>query len=69
MQGNIETPEQKRERLKQQELKSNPMANMNDAFNRLNSSAPDVGSLGWKATGVIILVIIVCFIIASLIIR
>jgi len=68
MQSNKETPEQKRERLKKQELKSNPMGNMNDTFNRVVSGAPDVGSLGWKATGIIILLIIVGFIIASLII-
>lgn len=34
MQDNKETPEQKRKRLRQQELKSNPTGNMNDAFNR-----------------------------------
>lgn len=69
MQDNKGTPEQKRERLKQQELKSNPMGNMNDTFNRVNSGAPDVGSLGWKATGIIILVIIIGFISASFIIK
>ena len=34
MKDNKETPEQIRERLRQQELKSNPTGNLNDAFNR-----------------------------------
>ncbi|ALC91660.1 DUF6366 family protein [Neobacillus drentensis] len=68
MQDNKETPEQKRERLRQEELKRNPMGNMNDAFNRSNNgSLVDlVGSLGWKGTGILILVIIIGFILASL---
>ena len=68
MQDNKETPEQKRERLRQEELKRNPTDNMNDAFNRANSkSLVDlVGSLGWKGTGILILVIIIGFIVASL---
>jgi Family of unknown function (DUF6366) len=68
MQDNKETPEQKRERLRQEELKRNPTGNMNDAFNRANSgSLVDlVGSLGWKDTGILILVIIIGFIVASL---
>ena len=54
MQDNKETPEQKRERLRLQELKGNPPENMNDAFNRANSGglANLVGSLGWKGTGI-----------------
>ena len=32
-----ETPEQKRERLRQEELKRNPTGSMNDAFNRASS--------------------------------
>jgi hypothetical protein len=41
------------------------MANTNDAFNRANSGnlADLVGSLGWKGTGILILVIIIGFII------
>lgn len=68
MQNNKETPEQKRERLRQEELKSNSTGNMNDAFNRANSGnlADLVGSLGWKGTGILILVIIIGFIIVSL---
>ena len=68
MQDNKETPEQKRERLRQQELKDNPMGNMNDAYNRANSGGfvDLVGSLGWKGTGILILVIIIGIIVASI---
>lgn len=62
-----EAPETRRERLRQEELKRNPTGNLNDAFNRANSgSLVDlVGSLGWKGTGILILLIIIGFIIAS----
>lgn len=62
-----ETPEQQRERLRQQELKNNPTGNLNDSFNRANNgSLVDlVGSLGWKGTGILILVIILGFLIYS----
>jgi hypothetical protein len=67
MSENKETPERRRERLRQEELKRNPTGNMNDAFNRANSGGlvDLVGSLGWKGTGILILVIIIGFIIAS----
>jgi uncharacterized protein DUF6366 len=66
-----ETPERKRERLRQQELKNNPTGNLNDSFNRANNgSLVDlVGSLGWKGTGILILVIILGFIIYSVLFR
>ena len=62
-----ETPERQREKMRQEELKRNPTGNMNDAFNRANSGGlvDLVGSLGWKGTGILILVIIIGFIIAS----
>ncbi|MBO1511078.1 DUF6366 family protein [Metabacillus bambusae] len=68
MQDNKETPEQIRERLRQEELRSNPTGNMNDAFNRANRGnlSDLVGSLGWKGTGILILVIIIGFIIVSI---
>ncbi|KQL19095.1 DUF6366 family protein [Cytobacillus solani] len=67
MHYNKETPEQKRERLRQEETKRNPTGNLNDAFNRANSgSLMDlVESFGWKGTGILILVFIIGFIIAS----
>ncbi|WHY84045.1 DUF6366 family protein [Neobacillus novalis] len=66
-----ETPERQRERLRQEELKKNPTGNLNDAFNRANNgSLVDlVGSLGWKGTGILILVIILGVIIYSVFFR
>jgi hypothetical protein len=71
VQENKETPERKRERLRQQELKGNPTGNLNDAFNRANTgSLVDlVGSLGWKGTGILILVLIIGVIIASIFLK
>lgn len=65
--NNNETPESRRERLRQEELKNNPTGNAADAFNRANSVGlvDLVGSLGWKGTGILILVLIVGFIIFS----
>jgi hypothetical protein len=55
-----ETPEGKRERLRQQEWKNIPTGNLNDSLNRAsNGSLVDlVGGLGWKGTRIFILVII-----------
>ena len=66
-----ETPERKRERLRQQELKNNPTGNLNDSFNRANNGSLVnlVGSLGWKGTGILILVIILGFIIYTVFFR
>jgi hypothetical protein len=71
VQENKETPERKRERLKQQEIKGNPTGNLNDAFNRANNgSLVDlVGSLGWKGTGILILILIIGVIIASILLK
>ncbi|MGG2091525.1 DUF6366 family protein [Bacillus sp. S13(2024)] len=68
MQDNKETPEQKRERLRHEELKNNPTGNMNDAFNKANNGnlTDLVGSLSWRGTGILILIIIIGFIIISL---
>lgn len=66
-----ETPEQKRERLRLEELKKNPIGNMNDAFNRANNGSLNdlVGRLGWRGTGILIVVIIIIGIIASIIFK
>ena len=64
---NGETPERRRERLRQEELKRNPIGNMNDAFNR--GGTGNLTDLGWKGTGILIFVIIVGFIIASIILK
>ncbi|WP_096202946.1 DUF6366 family protein [Bacillus sp. FJAT-45350] len=62
-----ESPERRRERMRQEELRRNPTGNMSDAFNRANSGGlvDLVNSLGWKGTGILILVLIIGFIIAS----
>ena len=68
MSENSETPERKRERLRQAELKRNPSGNMNDALNRGGAGhLSDVaGSLGWKGIGIIILVIVIVFLLTSI---
>ncbi|QOY34665.1 DUF6366 family protein [Anaerobacillus isosaccharinicus] len=68
MSDNKEKPEDKRERLRQEEIKRNLASNIGDGFNRAQSgSLVDlVGSLGWKGTGILIIVIIVGYIIVSL---
>ncbi|MGG3928002.1 DUF6366 family protein [Metabacillus fastidiosus] len=66
-----ETPERKRERLRQEELKRNPTGNMNDAFNRTETGnlADLVASLGWKGTGILILITIIGFVVASIFLK
>lgn len=72
---NQETPERKRERLKQEEVKRNPAGNMNDAFNRneagnLSGNLSGLaGSLGWKGLGILITALIIGFIVASLFLK
>lgn len=55
-----ETPEERRERLRQKEL-SNPSSSVHGS-----NLADLVGGLGWKSTGIFILLIIAGFIIYSL---
>jgi Family of unknown function (DUF6366) len=45
-----ETPEEQRERLRQEELKENSTGALNDGFNRGENGnlADSVGGLGWK---------------------
>ena len=47
-----ETPEERRERLRQQELKRNPAAMHGGGLQDL------IGDLGWKGTGILFLIII-----------
>ncbi|MFP3888089.1 hypothetical protein HPB58_14930 [Priestia filamentosa] len=69
MNENKETPERRRERLRGEELKRNSTGNMNDAFNRaeMGNLADLVGGLSWKGMGILLIVIIIGFIVASLI--
>ncbi|WP_163581494.1 DUF6366 family protein [Gracilibacillus saliphilus] len=56
-----ETPERRRERMRQEELKKNPSGSI------YRSGLLDlVGSLGWKGTGILILLIILGFIIYTI---
>ncbi len=58
-----EKPEERRERMRQEELK-NPSSSIH------GSHLSDlVGGLGWKGTGILILVIIIGFIIASIFLK
>ena len=58
-----EIPEEKRERMRQEELK-NPSSSIH------GSNLSDlVDGLGWKGTGILILVIIIGFIIASIFLK
>ena len=68
MSDNKEKPEDMRERLRQEEIKRNLPSNIGDGFNRAqNGSLVDlVGGLGWKGTGILIIVIIVGYLILSL---
>ncbi|UTR10249.1 DUF6366 family protein [Evansella sp. LMS18] len=67
MKSNKETPEQRREKMRQEELRKNPTGNMRDASQRAQTGGlvDLVNSLGWKGTGVLILVIIIGYIIVS----
>lgn len=71
MENNKQTPEARRERMRQNEWKRNPTGNLNDSHNRGSSgSLVDlVGSLGWKGTGIFILVIIISYFIYALFFR
>ncbi|MEK0220683.1 DUF6366 family protein [Bacillus proteolyticus] len=55
-----ESPEEKRERMRQSELKSNPTGSLNDGLNRVESGCPVdmTGGMNWKGTGIIILVLL-----------
>jgi hypothetical protein len=55
-----ESPERSREKLRQEELKRNPSSSFHGG-----GLADLVGSIGWKGTGILILVIIIGFVVAS----
>jgi hypothetical protein len=63
-----ETPEEKRERLRQEELKKNPYGALRDGLDRgENGNLTDlVGDLGWKGTGILIIVLIVGYVLYKL---
>ncbi|MGM7701834.1 DUF6366 family protein [Pseudalkalibacillus sp. Hm43] len=63
-----EKPKDRRERLRQEEIKTNSASNIGDGFNRSHSGSfiDLVGSLSWKGTGTLIVIIIISYIIYSL---
>ena len=61
-----ETSEEKRERLRQQELKNNPGGALNDGVNHATSGT---GDMGWKGTGVLIVLLIVGYCIYQLFLK
>ncbi|KGX84874.1 DUF6366 family protein [Pontibacillus marinus] len=65
MQKNNGKPGEERERIRQEEVKRNPGGNLNDAFNRgEHTNLVDlVGGLGWRKTGLLIVVFSIVFII------
>ncbi|EJQ52601.1 Uncharacterized protein BWINRASL_01810 [Bacillus mycoides] len=62
---NKESPEEKRERMRQSELKNNPTGSLNDGLNRAESGNPVdmTGGMNWRSTGIIILVLLLGYII------
>ncbi|WP_413033477.1 DUF6366 family protein [Paenibacillus xylanilyticus] len=58
-----ETPERKRERLRQEEHQKNAAGTFKDGLDRaqFGNLAELMGSLGWVGTGVVIVVIITVF--------
>jgi hypothetical protein len=63
-----EKPEEKRERLRQKELKNNPTGSLNDSINRGSSGnlTDLIGGLGWKGMGGLIVVLIVGYVLYKL---
>ena len=65
MNNHKETPEEKRERLRKNELKNNPTGSLHDGLNR-GDSGNLTGGLGWKSMGMVIVGIIVGYVLYNL---
>ena len=63
-----ETPKEKRERLRQQELKKNPGGALRDGFSRgeTGNLTDLTGGMSWKGTGILIGVLIVGYVLYKL---
>ncbi|UPW81286.1 DUF6366 family protein [Lysinibacillus sp. Ag94] len=59
-----ETPEEKRERLKQSELKNNPTGSLNDGINR--GIGGNLTGMGWKESVVLIILLFIGYIVYKL---
>ncbi|MGN4423314.1 DUF6366 family protein [Bacillus cereus group sp. MYBK30-1] len=62
---NKKSPEEKRERIRQSELKNNPTGSLKDGLDRAETGNPVdmVGGMSWRSTGLIILVLLLGYII------
>ncbi|AAS40977.1 conserved hypothetical protein [Bacillus cereus ATCC 10987] len=60
-----ESPEEKRERIRQSELKNNPTGSLKDGLNRAETGSPVdmAGGMNWKGTALVILVLALGYII------
>jgi len=63
-----ETPKEKRERLRQKELIKNPGGILRDGLSRgENGNLSDLsGEMGWKGTGILIIVLIIGYVLYKL---
>ncbi|MFY0518867.1 DUF6366 family protein [Lysinibacillus sp. UGB7] len=59
-----ETPEEKRERLRQSELKNNPTGSLNDGMNR--GIGGNLSGMGWKDGVALISILLISYIIYKL---
>ncbi|KOS62567.1 hypothetical protein FJQ98_17865 [Lysinibacillus agricola] len=59
-----ETPEEKRERLRQSELKNNPTGSLNDGVNR--GVGGNLTGMSWKEIVVLVLVLFIGYIVYKL---
>ncbi|NIK12619.1 DUF6366 family protein [Alkalibacillus almallahensis] len=61
MKENKETPEERRERVRQEERQGDPLGNLKDSSERAKygSLVDLVGGLNWKVTLVILLILII----------
>ncbi len=67
-----ERAEDKRERLRQQELKNNPTGSLHDGLNRASpgGNLQDIaGGMGWKGMGLLIIALFVGYILYALFFR
>ncbi|HFK1549845.1 DUF6366 family protein [Bacillus albus] len=60
-----ESPEEKRERMRQSELKNNSTGSLHDGLNRAETGSPVdlAGGMNWKGTALVILVLALGYII------
>uniref|UniRef100_UPI00403F7B50 DUF6366 family protein n=1 Tax=Ornithinibacillus sp. FSL M8-0202 TaxID=2921616 RepID=UPI00403F7B50 len=66
-----EAPEERNERVRQEEMKTSSTANLNDAITRgSNGSLVDlVSGFGWKGIGILLLVLCIGFIVYAVFFR